>query len=89
MAGYYLLTLEESGGRHDFMTHHLIEAESRQMVKYHYHRSLKDWGYTGRVWGGKHALGRDDLGAEIHEIRKLTRAEYRFLDEFLSRWTKV
>jgi hypothetical protein len=89
MTGHYLLTLEESGGQHDFMTRHLIEAEDRQKVKYHYHRTLKDWGYTSAPWGGKHALRRDNLAANIYEIRKLTPAEYGFLNEFLYNWTKV
>jgi len=89
MAGDYLLTLEESGGRHDFMTRHLIEAENRQKVKYHYHRTLKDRGYNSAPWGGKHALRRNDLASDIYEIRELTRAEYGFLDEFLYHWTKM
>jgi hypothetical protein len=41
------------------------------------------------MWGGKHALRRDELAAEIHEIRELTEAEYGFLDEFLTHWVKV
>jgi hypothetical protein len=88
MTGHYLLTLEESGGSHDFITRHLIEAEDRQKVKYHYHRTLKDWGYTSAPLG-KHSLRCCRIAADIHEIRELTRAEYGFLNEFLYNWTKV
>jgi hypothetical protein len=89
MAGHYLLTLEESSNGHDFITRHLVKAEDRQKVKYHYHRTLKDWGFGSATWGDKHALSRDGLSSEIHKIQELTSAEARFLDEFLYNWTKV
>jgi hypothetical protein len=89
MTGHYLLTLKESSGRHDFVTRHLIESEDRQKVKYHYHRTLKNCGYHSASWGGKHALRRDELATDIHKITELTRAEYGFLKEFLTNWTKI
>lgn len=86
----YLLTLEEMCGDNGFMTRHLIEAEDRQMVKYHFHRTLKDWGYTDSQYQ-KHCLESWDLGlsAEIYEIRKLKPEEYNILNKFLSHWAKV
>jgi hypothetical protein len=91
MAGEpYLLTLTESAGELVFETYHLIEAKDRQMVKYHFHRTLKDWGYTDTQWK-KHCLESWDRGAmaEIASIHKLKPEEYEILDKFLYHWTKL
>jgi hypothetical protein len=89
MGEHYLLEVAEGASGHEFVTRHLIEAEDRQKVKYHYHRTLKTWAYREAPWGDKHALQRDALSAELFGIRKLTDAEYKFLDEFLVDWVKV
>jgi hypothetical protein len=90
MAEKYLLTLEERAGENEFITRHLIEAEDIQMVKYHYHRTLKDWGYTDTAHG-KHRLESWNLGlsCEIQNIRPLERQEWGVLREFLPTWAKV
>ena len=86
----YLLEVEESSGDQRFTTRHLIEAMDEQMVKYHFHRTLKDFGYND-CQHGKHELESWDLGlaAEIADIRKLDDVEETVLDRYLSYWTKV
>lgn len=85
----YLLVLEETSGGHDHFTRHTIEANSRQMVKYHFHRTLKDMGYHDTQFN-KHCLeGHKGLLAEIHEIRRLDRDEYEILSRYMPSWMKV
>lgn len=86
----YLLETEESSGESKFFTQHLIEAENEQMVKYHFHRTLKDWGYTDSPFE-KHCLENWDMGllAEIVGIRELNPLEAKVLDRYLYHWTKV
>jgi hypothetical protein len=89
MTGHYLLTLKERKGLDVFHTQHLIRADNEQKVKYHYHRTLKDWGWTNTQYQDKHNLKRDNLEASIEQIRELTGAEYVFLKDFLQEWVKV
>ena len=84
----YLLELEENVRDDSFVTRHLIIADSAQMVKYHFHKTLKDWGYRDTTYD-KHYLTRDRLGAEILSIRPLKPHEFEVLDEYINRWTKV
>lgn len=86
----YLLEVEERSGEDEFITRHLIEAKDKQMVKYHFHRTLKDWGYTDSQWG-KHCLECWDRGlmSEIVGITELDAYEYEILDRYLYHWTKV
>jgi hypothetical protein len=86
--GRYLLTVIEKAGRHEFFTNHVLEATDVQMVKYHFHRTLKDHGYTDSPHG-KHNLRRDGLGAEIHEIQEIDGLEWDVLENHTHRWTKV
>lgn len=87
----FLLTLLESQGENEHVTKHIIKAQNRQMVKYHFHRTLKDIGYSdGRGIGGKHCLeGYRGLWAEIHSIERLDWEEYQVLDRYVSTWDKV
>lgn len=88
--GRYLLRLVEGHGEFENYTYHLIEAEDEQMVKYHYHRTLKNWGYRPADWGGKHALdGREMGAAEIDRIFSLSPAEYEVMDNYVTEWYKV
>lgn len=84
----YLLTLEESAGEDTFITKHIIKTENRQKVKYHFHRTMKDWGYTDTQFG-KHCLQSGYLHCEIFSIDSLTDEEYNILDRFLPSWYKV
>lgn len=86
----YLLEVEENAGEPTFVTRHLIEATDEQMVKYHFHRTLKDWGYTDTQFG-KHTLENWDQGimAEIVGIRELEPEEHSVLSKFLYEWSKV
>jgi hypothetical protein len=84
----FLLTLIETSGRHEHVTRHLIEAADRQMVKYHFHRTLKDWGYTDSQYR-KHNLEGDGTSAEIQEIKRLDSMEYKILDKYIGHWNKV
>jgi hypothetical protein len=86
---YYLLELDEAAGGNEYTTRHVIESEDRQMVKYHYHSRLKDIGYSDTQYG-KHCLKGLNTGlTEIYNIRSLSRAEYKFLSEYLPKWMKV
>jgi len=87
----YLLKVEEASGENTFITHHLIKAENRQQVKYHYHRTLKDWGYTDTRDRHTHNL-EHDLGAvraDIYSITELDRHEYDVLSKYVSDWIKM
>lgn len=87
--GEYLLVLEENSGASEHITRHVIEADDRQMVKYHYHRTLKDWGWHNTQYG-KHCLeGAHGLLSEIREIRELDSTEYRILKKHLPSWAKL
>lgn len=82
----FLLETIERAGEDEFMTRHLIEAEDRQMVKYHFHHTLKDWGYTDTQFD-KHCLeGWRGLMTEIHSIKRLDPEEYEILDRHLPHW---
>lgn len=85
----YLLELVEKSGSDEFMSRHLIEAEDRQMVKYHFHRTLKDAGYRNGWGNDKHHLTRDHISAEIYNIIELSPVEVDVLGRYLSNWTKV
>lgn len=85
----YLLVLEENSGASEHITRHVIEANDKQMVKYHFHRTLKDWGFHDTQFG-KHCLeGHRGLLSEIREVRRLDRHEYNILKKHLPTWSKV
>jgi hypothetical protein len=92
---HYLLELEESSGQDKFVTRHLITAESEQHVKYHYHRTLKDRGYTDTRVRDTHLLEWDRAGwptlmSSIVRIKPLSESEYAFLKNLpLPRWDIV
>ena len=82
----YLLTIANNAYDQKVHTHHLIEAEDPQMVKYHYHRTQKDFR------DHKHLLEAPGGGltTEIVSIRRLdSPEEIEALDKHLSRWPKV
>jgi len=87
----YLLKVEEQSGEHTFVKHHLIRAENRQKVKYHYHRTLKDWGYTDTRSRHTHNLERDwgAVRADIYSIERLDRKEYDIMSDYVTDWVKV
>jgi hypothetical protein len=85
----YLLTVLESVGGNEFLTRHLIKTEDYQKVKYHYHRTLKDWGWHDTPFD-KHCLeGPHGLHSEIHAIEPLAPEEYEIMREYLGEWAKV
>lgn len=86
---YYLLILEENSGASEHITRHLIEAQDRQMVKYHFHKTLKDWGWNNTQYG-KHCLeGARGLLSEIREIRNIERYEYEVMESHVPKWAKA
>lgn len=89
--GRYLLTLLESSGEHEHTTRHLIEAENEQMVKYHYHRTLKDYGYSDTYgYGDKHTLkGYRGIVSELMGIEELDYHEWDVMNRYLSKWVKI
>jgi len=90
--GRYLLTLlETSGDGHEHTTRHLIEADTEQMVKYHYHRTLKDMGWSdAHRWGDKHTLeGYRGICTELMGINELDYHEWDVMERYLSKWAKV
>ena len=89
---HYLLTVEEQTSKNVFYTNHVIEAEDEQMVKYHYHRTMKDGLYEDSVnSGNKHLLKSFDAGlmADIYEIKELSDTEESILSQPLPTWLKV
>jgi hypothetical protein len=88
--GHYLLRLREGSADFESYTHHLIEAEDEQMVKYHYHHTMRDWGYGTTSWGDKHSLEvRQGLWAELDRISELSQLEYEVLSEYVEDWHKT
>lgn len=85
----FLLTVLENSGGNEFLTRHLIKADDYQKVKYHYHRTLKDWGWHDTQFG-KHVLeGPHGLHSEIQSIQPLSREEYDIMSKYLTTWAKV
>lgn len=85
----FLLTVNEGVAGQEFLTRHLVEAESYQHVKYHYHRTLKDWGWHDTQFG-KHVLeGPNGLHSEIQSIQPLDDVEYEVMKKYLTTWAKV
>jgi len=85
----YVMVLEESTAGNNFTVRHIIEAENRQKVKYHFHRTLKDFGYSDTEFC-KHCLqGHNGLVAELVDIRPLDNIEHQVLEKFIPKWTKV
>jgi hypothetical protein len=89
--GRYLLTLLETSGGHEHTTRHLIEADTEQMVKYHYHRTLKDMGWSdAHRWGDKHTLeGYRGICTELMGINELDYHEWDVMERYLSKWPTV
>ena len=84
------MRLIEGFGEFENYTYHLIDAEDKQMVKYHYHHTMKDWGYNTADWGDKHSLDSWDSGfAELDRISELNNMEYGVLKEYISEWHKT
>lgn len=88
--GYYLMKIEEMKGKESFLTNHVIEAEDRQMAKYHYHRTLKDRGYC-RSWSDhKHVLeGVSGTFTELVGIEELDATEWYILKKHIPKWTTI
>jgi len=89
---HYLLTVEEQTSKNVFYTNHIVEAENEQMVKYHYHRTMKDGLYQDSAYSGnKHLLKSFDGGlmADIYEIKELSDQEQSILSRHLPEWLKV
>jgi hypothetical protein len=88
MSGY-LLEISEDAELDDKRTQYTIEANDKQMVKYHFHRTLKDVGYTDTQYGKHCVKGVNEKLIEIHDIQSLTEAEYKFLSVYMPEWDKV
>ena len=88
----YLLKVDEGAGNNSFTTNHLITAKDRQMVKYHFHRTLKDGVYTDSQYDDNkhHLISKwSSTTAEIASIEKLTQTEANILSKFINYWTKL
>jgi len=84
------MRLVEGSGEHENYTYHTVEAEDEQMVKYHYHYTLKEWGYSSAQWGNKHALSRGSMSwAELDKITELSDVENFVLEKYLTEWHKA
>ena len=89
MMNAYVMVLEESISGNNFTVQHIIEAEDEQKVKYHFHRTLKDFGFNNTQFG-KHCLqGHNGLVTELVSIRPIENIEHQVLKKFLPSWTKV
>jgi len=88
--GHYLLTIEMTCGDWQEYLTLTIEAENRQKVKYHFHHTLKDWGFSDTSFG-KHCLENWDAGIlkEIYEIREVERYKWEILDEYIYSFHKT
>lgn len=87
---HYLMRLVEGFGEFENYTYHLIDARDEQMVKYHYHHTMKDWGYHNADWGNKHSLDSWDSGhAKLDRISELNNMEYGVLREYITNWYKT
>jgi hypothetical protein len=90
----YLLEVTNNSGGAEVVTKHLIDAENRQKVKYHYHRTQRSCGYTD-VFGDdqyKHTLenAHSGLVTEIFRIREIeSPAEIAALEQYLPNWPKI
>lgn len=87
---YYTLTVEVSFGDWQEMIDYTIEAQDRQMVKYHFHHTLKDWAFRDTQFG-KHCLEYWDAGIlkEIYDIQEVDRHEFEILDKYIYSWHKT
>lgn len=87
---YYLLEVEAHFGEWTEQLTYTIEAPDAQMVKYHFHHTLKDWGFTDTQFG-KHCLEQWDNGImkEIYEIREISRHEFEVLDKHVYSFHKT
>lgn len=88
--GYYTLTVEMRIGERVEHQTFIIEAENRQMVKYHFHYTLKDHGFTDTQFG-KHCLENWDAGIlkEIYEIREIDGHEYEIMNDHMFSFNKT
>ena len=90
MGETYLLELLETSGLNDYVTQHIIRAEDKQMVKYHYHRTLKTFGYGDANISDKHCLkGPQEDFTEIQQIKHLSDVEASIMQRHLPEWTKM
>lgn len=87
---YFVLTVELSFGEWKEYLSFNIEAQDRQMVKYHYHYTLKDWGFSDTQFG-KHCLENwtNGIVEDIHKIEKVSPHEYTILDEYMYEFPKT
>jgi len=85
----YLMVVEENSGIAEHIVRHVIEANDRQMVKYHFHKTLKEWGHSDTPYG-KHCLeGANQLLTELTDVRRIDRHEYDILKKHIGSWHKV
>jgi hypothetical protein len=91
----YLLEVTNNCGDAEVVTKHLIEAENRQKVKYHYHRTQRSCGYTPLFTTDdqyKHMLEAPYSGfvTEIFQIREINSpAEVAALEQYIPNWTII
>lgn len=88
----FLLELQEWFGEMETMSMHYIEAENRQKVKYHYHKTMREWGaHSFAPDSGTHCLEGPGHGhvTDILSIKKVPSREATVLEKYLSTWTKV
>ena len=85
---HYLMTLIEGYGDYENLTHYIVEADSRQMVKYYFHHTLKGRGYHDADWGDKHHLDSWDSGhVAIENITLLDPVERKVMENHITEWT--
>lgn len=91
----YLLEVANNCGEAEVVTKHLIEAENRQKVKYHYHRTQRSCGYTPLFQTDdqhKHSLedSYSGLVTDIFQIREIeSPAEVAALEQYITSWAKI
>jgi hypothetical protein len=84
---YFVLKVEKHYGRAEEVVTQLVEAADRQMVKYKYHKSMKEIGYHD-TQHSTHYLENWDMGinADIHSIQEVSRREWEVLGKYLYSW---
>lgn len=91
MSKFLLYIHEWFPQENEIVSQHVIEAPDRQMVKYWYHRVMRENGYTDASWeSGKHFLELWEAGhaTDIESITELSDAEYTVLKEYLPAWSQ-
>jgi hypothetical protein len=87
---YYIMEVADFAEPVEEYHQYLIEAEDYAMVKYWYHASLKDRGYSQQLGVGENDLLHNDDGhaMELIDATELTSEEWAVMEKYISKWYK-